>query len=99
MDNRPATGADAPHYSLKIAILHYACPPVVGGVETIMSTHARLLEKRGHLPFIVAGRGDPESIGLRGVIVPELDSRHPDIVRVQQALREDEALSMPEFEL
>jgi glycosyltransferase involved in cell wall biosynthesis len=83
---------------LKIAILHYACPPTVGGVESIMSTHARLLEQRGHLPFIVAGRGDPPSVGLKGVILPELDSRHPEIVRVQQALREDEAMAMPEFE-
>ena len=76
---------------LNIAILHYACAPIIGGVESIMSTHARLLEQHGHRPFIVAGRGDPASLGLRGVIIPELDSRHPEIVRVQQALREDEA--------
>ena len=71
---------------LKIALLHYACAPIIGGVESIMSTHARLLEQHGHLPFIVAGRGDPQSAGLRGVIVPEIDSKHPDIHRIQHAL-------------
>jgi glycosyltransferase involved in cell wall biosynthesis len=83
---------------LNIAILHYACAPTIGGVESIMSTHARLLEQYGHRPFILAGRGDPESVGLRGVIVPEIDSKHPDIVRVQHALHEDEAAALPEFE-
>jgi hypothetical protein len=69
--------------SLKIAILHYASYPVIGGVESIMATHARLLESAGHEPYILTGRGDPEALGLRGMVIPELDSRHPDILRAQ----------------
>src|SRR5215208_3039373 len=82
---------------MKLAILHYACPPIVGGVESIMATHAQLLELAGHDTCIIAGRGDPAGVGLRGTIIPELDSRHPEIVRVQTALREDEASALPEF--
>lgn len=82
---------------MKIAILHYACLPIIGGVESIMATHALLLEKAGHEPYIIAGRGDPQSTGLRGVIIPELDSRYPQIVEVQKALHENESLALPEF--
>jgi glycosyltransferase involved in cell wall biosynthesis len=63
-----------------------------------MSTHARLLAGRGHLPFLIAGRGDPVSAGLQGVIIPELDSRHPGIMAAQLALREDETAALPEFQ-
>src|SRR6187401_1498848 len=83
---------------MKIAILHYACYPVVGGVESIMSTHARLLEAAGHEPYIIAGRGDPEAAGLRGVIIPEIDSRHPASLALQDALLNEEAEAKSEFE-
>lgn len=82
---------------MKIAILHYACSPIVGGVESIMSTHAQLLERAGHRVCIIAGRGDPESAGLQGVVIPELDSKYPPIVDVQMALHEDEINALPEF--
>src|SRR5438309_2414978 len=82
---------------MKIAILHYACLPIVGGVESIMATHAQLLEKAGHEAYIIAGRGDPQSAGLRGAIIPEIDSKHPQIVEVQKALHEDESEALPEF--
>lgn len=71
---------------MKVAILHYACQPVVGGVESIMSTHAGLLTRAGLQPYIVAGRGDPHSLGYDGRIIPELDSRHPQILEVQRSL-------------
>lgn len=83
---------------MRIAILHYACYPVVGGVESIISTHARLLEAAGHEPYIIAGRGDPEAGGLRGTIIPEIDSRHPTSLALQDALLREEAWAKPEFE-
>ena len=78
--------------------MHYACPPTVGGVESIMTTHAQLLAKAGHQPFIVAGRGDPQSLGLEGVIIPEIDSRYEPIVITQRALLHDEKWAHEEFE-
>jgi glycosyltransferase involved in cell wall biosynthesis len=86
-----------PTHSLKVAILHYACPPTVGGVESIMSTHAQLLQQAGHEPFLVAGRGRPEQLGLPGVILPEIDSRHREILHVQAALRNEEEGALQEF--
>src|SRR5437660_5148870 len=62
-----------------------------------MATHAQLLEKAGHEPYIIAGRGDPQGVGLRGVIIPEIDSRYPPIVEAQKALHEDESKALPEF--
>lgn len=83
---------------MKIAILHYACQPVVGGVESIISTHARLLEREGHQPYILAGRGDPQSVGLQGQIIPELDSRDPEILKVQKALLAGESWAPAAFD-
>lgn len=62
-----------------------------------MTTHAHLLNKAGHEAYLVAGRGDPQSAGLQGSIISELDSLHPDIGRVQRALLEDESEALPEF--
>lgn len=64
-----------------------------------MTTHARLLEAEGHDTLIVAGRGDPQSFGLRGVIIPELDSRHPQILETQKALLAGEEGAAIEFDL
>ncbi len=63
-----------------------------------MTTHARLLEAESHDPIIVAGRGDPQSLGLRGLIIPELDSRHPQILEAQKALLAGEEWAAGEFE-
>ncbi len=51
----------------------------MGGVESMVSIHARLLREAGHDVCVIAGRGDAE-------LVPELDSRHPRVERVAQRL-------------
>jgi hypothetical protein len=33
---------------MRVAILHYAGPPIVGGVEITIQHHARLLAEAGH---------------------------------------------------
>jgi hypothetical protein len=33
---------------MKIALMHYSSPPVVGGVESVLAHHARLMKKDGH---------------------------------------------------
>jgi mannosylglucosylglycerate synthase len=45
---------------------------VLGGVEAILESHHRLLSGAGYPVRVVAGRGDAE-------VVPELDSRHPEV--------------------
>jgi glycosyltransferase involved in cell wall biosynthesis len=64
-----------------IAIVHYSAPPVTGGVESVIGEQARRLRARGHVVRILAGRGDCE-------LVPEFDSRHPDVEEIAIALAE-----------
>ncbi len=62
-----------------VAMLHFAAPPVLGGVETTLAHHARLLAADGYRVRMVCGRGqawDP-SIELRRVRLA--DSRSPEV--------------------
>ncbi len=66
-----------------MALVHYTVPPVVGGVEAILAEQARQLRASGYDVRVIAGRGDAE-------LVPELDSRHPEIEALTHALARDE---------
>jgi mannosylglucosylglycerate synthase len=33
---------------MNVALLHYSAPPVVGGVESVLDHHARLMADDGH---------------------------------------------------
>lgn len=48
-------------------------------MEAILGAHARLLRERGHDVRVIAGRGDAD-------IVPEVDSRHPEVERLCREL-------------
>ena len=78
----------------QIVILHYTAPPVIGGVESTIEQHARLLADAGYSVTILAGRGAP---GSNTVIIPELDSEHPDNLQIACALAENVVL--PEFDV
>jgi glycosyltransferase involved in cell wall biosynthesis len=56
----------------RIALLHYSCPPVIGGVEFVLEAHARLLAGHGHPPKIIAGRGQSFSADVAMEIIPEM---------------------------
>jgi len=71
---------------MKIALLHYSVPPVVGGVESVLAHQARWMAAAGHRVCVVAARGAdlaPE-IPLRQA--PRIDSRHADVLAVKQQL-------------
>ena len=38
---------------MKIALLHYSAPPIVGGVESVLAHHAREMAAAGHEPFFL----------------------------------------------
>ena len=65
---------------MKIALLHYSAPPVVGGVESVLGHHARLMAAGGHEVRIVAGRGGDSGPHIRFAALPLADSRHPDVL-------------------
>ena len=72
----------------RIAILHYSAPPVIGGVEAVIEAHARIISEAGYPLSIIAGRGEPGALpdGVDLVKIPEMDSRHPLVVRQNQLL-------------
>ncbi|GAB4454279.1 MAG: glycosyltransferase family 4 protein [Anaerolineae bacterium] len=73
---------------MRITILHYAAPPVVGGVERVIYHHATLLARAGHAVRVVAGRGAPFDPAVAFERVPWVDSRHPEILALKRALDE-----------
>jgi glycosyltransferase involved in cell wall biosynthesis len=72
--------------SLAVGLLHFTAPPVVGGVETVLGHHARLMAAAGWSVRMIAGRGGPPDPGVDLVTVPLADGRHPAIRDVQRAL-------------
>lgn len=81
----------------QIAILHYSAPPIVGGVESVIQAHVRLLNAAGYRVTVVAGDAGQEALpaGTDLVKIPELSTRHPDIV--QSSLELEQGRVPPNF--
>ena len=71
-----------------IALLHYTCPPIVGGVEEIIRQHASLFKRYNHHVKIFAGDGELFTNKYDIEINPLLSSRNPGILQVQENLAE-----------
>lgn len=71
---------------MKIAILHYSVPPVVGGVESVIAHHARLMAADGHSVRLVAGRGEALGDDIPLTSIPLADSQHPRVLAVKGQL-------------
>jgi glycosyltransferase involved in cell wall biosynthesis len=74
----------------KVVILHYAAPPIVGGVESTIYHHARLLAEDGYSVEVVAGRGGNFHPQVEIRIVPEVDSRNEKVLTVGKSLARGE---------
>jgi glycosyltransferase involved in cell wall biosynthesis len=72
----------------RVGLLHYTCPPIIGGVETILYEQATRLAARGYPVTILSGRGGPlpDRKAAKLVIIPELDSRDTAVSAVRDAL-------------
>jgi len=71
---------------VNIALLHYSVPPVVGGVESVIAHHARLMTADGHSVRLVAARGESLSEQIPLTRVPLADSRHVRVLQVKAQL-------------
>jgi glycosyltransferase involved in cell wall biosynthesis len=82
----------------KSAILHYTAPPVVGGVEAVIQAHARAFTEAGYPVTVIAGRGEEAGLpsGVDFVLIPEMDSQHPQVLRVNSMLEQGEV--PPDFD-
>jgi len=72
---------DAP---LHIGILHYSCPPVVGGVEQIVSQQASMFHRLGHSVSVLAGMGEVYTEDYPVRVEPMLGSKNTRIIKVQE---------------
>ncbi len=75
----------------RVAMLHYTCPPVVGGVESVMASHARLFAAAGYEVGVFAGRGpapQDEPPGIHTTIEPLIDSKSERLAALNQTLDE-----------
>lgn len=73
---------------IQTALLHYAAPPVVGGVEAVIKAHVRAFLRAGYPVTVVAGRGDREALPPDAgfVRLPKLDSQHRQIAEASRHL-------------
>ncbi|MDQ7030882.1 MAG: glycosyltransferase family 4 protein [Ardenticatenia bacterium] len=71
---------------MHVGMVHYAAPPVVGGVELTIYHHARVLLAEGHRVTVVAGRGEAVLPGLTFRQEPMVDSRHEHVLALQREL-------------
>jgi glycosyltransferase involved in cell wall biosynthesis len=73
---------------VNIAILHYAVPPIVGGVESVIAHHARLMSADGHVVRLIAGRGEPLNEQIPLILMPLADSLHERVVSMKPQLNQ-----------
>ncbi len=71
---------------MKIGLIHYAAPPIVGGVETVLARQAVQLAKAGHQVRILAGRGETWDARIPVEVLPRIDSRYPNILKMKGSL-------------
>jgi glycosyltransferase involved in cell wall biosynthesis len=83
----PASSATAGVSTGAVGILHFTCPPIVGGVELLMGQHAELLLEHGYRPSVLAGRGARFNKAVPVTLLPALDSKYPALLAVNDELK------------
>ena len=71
---------------MKIIILHYSAPPVVGGVESVIDHHARLMTNDGQQVSVIAGRGAKFDERIPFYHFAPVDSTHPQVLAIKKEL-------------
>ena len=80
---------------MKIVLLHYTAPPVVGGVETVIARQAHQLARAGNQVLILAGRGQTWDARIPVECLSLVDPRHPQVLRAKASL--DAGTVPPDF--
>jgi glycosyltransferase involved in cell wall biosynthesis len=81
---------------MKIALLHYSAPPIVGGVESVIAHHARLMAAAGHDVRIIAGTGGVFDRRISYTSIPSLSSTHTAVLDFKAQL--DKGVIPPGFD-
>jgi glycosyltransferase involved in cell wall biosynthesis len=82
---------------MNIALLHYSVPPIVGGVESVIAHHARLIVQDGHAVRLIAARGETMNDQIPLTKIPIAGSRHERVIQMKEIL--DRGRVTAEFEL
>ncbi|UCF56069.1 MAG: hypothetical protein JSW15_08155, partial [Deltaproteobacteria bacterium] len=72
---------------LRLGILHYSCPPVVGGVEEILNQHATILHRIGQEISVLSGMGEVYTEAFPVRIEPLLGSKNASITKAHEQSR------------
>ena len=72
--------------ALRVGLLHFTAPPIVGGVEAILGRQALALAARGHRPLVLAGRGRLRRAGVDFLPIRALDSKYPPLLAINEEL-------------
>lgn len=71
---------------MRITLLHYSCPPIIGGVEQVLATHARLFAENNYSTQVLVGSGSNFDERVRVTVLPELHSRHDRVQQIKASL-------------
>jgi glycosyltransferase involved in cell wall biosynthesis len=75
-----------PNRKPRIAILHYAAPPTIGGVEATIAAHARLFADQQYAVKIITGRGKPFDSRVPVQVIRNVDSKAPRVLKATAEL-------------
>ncbi len=73
---------------MKIGLIHYSCPPVVGGVEEVMNNQAVILQRLGHSVAVLAGMGGDKSLPYPVYINPLISSSNDEVLYAHERCKE-----------
>ncbi len=68
--------------------MHYSCPPVVGGVESVMVEHAKIFTYHGYKTKIIVGRGSQFDKKIKVEVIPELNSLYQKNEAISKELQQ-----------
>lgn len=71
---------------MRIAILHYSSPPILGHVEHYIAQQAEYLSQMGHQVRVLTGAGGQWAKHIEVVVLPLADINDPDVARVKAKL-------------
>lgn len=78
---------------MKIGLIHYSCPPIVGGVEEVINYQAVILQRIGHTVKILAGMGGSKKLPYPVKIAHLIASNNKEVqIAHREAKRGDQTL-------
>ena len=72
----------------RLAVLHYTAPPVIGGVEAVISAHVQVIQEFNYPVTVIAGRGEASALpeGVEFIRYSELDTQSAALEKLNSKL-------------